>query len=198
MKEILAMPSLCDSTTFGLDVEDYNRKQGLSWLKRKPQLVEELPHTKLYRVGDPHNGFFFLWDAEEQLVGYYMRYKVKTTKLHGVSVTQTALWRSLTAKDTKGLTHHIVFDLLLKEYVALLSDQIQTERGRDFWIDLMTQAIGKYDVSLVDFNAQLVHTILLGAELRLWLSDPDDNPWSWYSMKHRGLRFMIARKGAIK
>jgi hypothetical protein len=195
----LAMPSLCDATSFGLDDEAHNRKTGLAYLKRKPAVVETLDNSVLYRYGDAHNGVYFLWSSEEQLIHYYMRYK-QMRKFHGVSVTQTSLWRSLTSADAEGLSHHVIYNYLLVQYPALVSDQIQTERGRDFWIKLLTKSLkgNKYDVSLVDFNSQQIHKIELAAELRLWLTSEDDNPWSWYSMKHKGLRFMISRKGAIK
>lgn len=195
MEKLLAMPSLCDTTDFGLSDESFNRSQGLKWLKRNPTIVEKLPNSTLYRVGSHEQGFFFLWEPAEKLVGYYIRYEVKRSKFHGVSVTQTALWRSLTSPDSEDMTRHVVFSILLEEYPAIMSDQIQTEEGRRFWLDLMTKALTrKYKVSLVNFLSRKILDINSSAELRLLSTSSSDNPWSWNSTKHRSIRFMIYRK----
>jgi hypothetical protein len=199
MKEVTAMPSLCDVTTFGLENEAFNRKSGLEWLKRNPRIVEELPHSTLYRCGDAQNGFFFLWEPNDRLVEYFIRYETKKTKLHGLSVTQTALWRSLTSRDNRGLTRHVIFDMLLPQYKSLLSDQIQTADGKRFWIDLMSESLGKdLNVYLIDFLSQKIHRITQPAELRLLGADENEATSVWFpnSNRHRGLRFMISNEPA--
>ena len=188
---VSAMPSLCDSTDFGLSKEAYNRAQGQTWLKRNPEIVLQLSTTTLYRVGDDANGFYFLWNPQERMVGYFMRYKVLHKTLLAKSVTQTSVWRSLEEADAKGLTFKVIFEILLPKYKILLSDKLQTERGRDLWIDLITQSLTKgFKVGLADFNARKVHNIASRAMLRLWDTD-DSSAWSWFSNKHQGLRFFI-------
>lgn len=194
MHELQVIPSLCDSTDFGLNDDKYNHKTGLSYLKRNPKLVEILSKNSiLYSVGDKHNGFLFTWNNELQLIGYFIRYQVKATKLHGVSVTQTALWRNLLDDGSLGLTHNVIFNLLLKEYPAILSDTIQTISGKEFWVRLMLKALTLgHTVGLVDFNNQTVHTINSTAELRLWSTDTT-SAWAWKSNKHKRLCFIIYR-----
>lgn len=197
MKEVLSMPSLCDATDFGLSNEVFNRSQAVLWLKRNPNLLESIGDSSLYRIGDSANGFIFLYDPRSKFITYYIRYKTKKTKLHGLSVTQTSLWRSLGAPDTEDITRHVVFDILLKEYPAILSDQLQTDDGRRFWIDLMGKALTRgYQVALVDFTKQLIHPIDSYPALRIWTHETE-GAWSWNSMKHRGLRFVIYRKGDL-
>jgi hypothetical protein len=191
--QITAMPSLCDSTDFGLSVNNYNNKTGLSYLKRNPKIIEKLSDvSNLYRLGNKSEGFMFTWNTELQLIGYFVHYKVKSTKFHGLSVTQTALWRNLLDADSSGLTNKVVFSILLKEYPAILSDKIQTGKGKDFWISLMTKALKLgHKVGLVSFNEQLVHNINSNLELRLWLTDDLSGAWSFNSNQHQALRFII-------
>src|ERR1700737_1250754 len=190
------MPTLCDTTDFGLDNEVYNKKCGLEWLARKPQVIEEIFGATLYRVGSHEQGFFFLWDPVSNLVGYYIKYSVKRTKLHGMSVTQTALWRNLLVPSSENITRHVFYDILLKEYPAIMSDQIQTDDGKRFWLDQLTKSLTRgYSVCLVDFNTRELQPIDTHADLRNLISTK--SPWAWASMKHRALRFMIYRKDAV-
>lgn len=198
MYRMQAMPSLCDSTDFGLSNKYFNRKTGLNYLRHNPNLVKVLStNTNLYQVEDKGNGFYFTWNTEKQLITYFMHYKMLNKKLINTpSITQTALWRMHLDGATKGLTYEMIFKVLLHKYPAILSDKLQTDDGRDFWIGLMDYALVKsYKVGLVDFNNSKVLPISSNAALRLWLTDASATcAWSYNSLKHQGLRFVIYRK----
>lgn len=193
-QEILAIPSLCDSTDFGLSKYSFN-SQTLNDLKKRTSLEELAKLTdnlRLYHFGSPEQGGYFVENISKGEIVYYMKYKKFDKKLVGVpSVTQTAVWQSLTGGLISGFAKLFVFTHLLKEYPAILSDKLQTERGRDFWIRLMDQALEKgYKVGLVDFNGQKVHLIPDENSLSQWYR-LDEGAWSWHSNKHQGLRFVI-------
>ncbi len=194
MEKIYAMPSICDTTDFGLSNESLNKAQAVKWLARSPTTLGTIGSSCLYRVGDNNNGFIFLYNTKSQLVTYFVRYKTRLTKIEGHTVTQTALWRALGAFDTADITRNTIFKYFLVHYPAIMSDRIQTEDGRRFWTDLMGKALSQgFQVCLVDLNSKTIHSIDSEDELRAWVSD-EKSMWAWNSMKHQGLRFMIRKE----
>lgn len=192
MYSLTAMPSLCDSTDFGLSEEKKNREMANKLVKKDCVVAFQYRGFSINRVGDLHNGHLFLINLESKLIDYYVRYKTNNKKLLGRTVTQTALWRS--SEAPAGLAQFAVFNYFLKTYPAIMSDALHTEYGKEFWSRLMFEALRtQHDVALANFNMQKVHQIKTAAELRLWATGADehDNAWSWYSRKHEALRFVI-------
>jgi hypothetical protein len=192
MTEVLAMPYLCDSTDFGLSDEKANRKHARLLMEKPHKLIYDLGDgVHVYQTGSAQGGSLFLYNPATGLIGYYVHYKAMHKSLTGGTVTQTAVWRSLEEAKSKGLTMRVVFDYFLHHYPAIMSDKIQTDRGRDFWVDLMSQALARgHKVALADFSLRKIHEISGPPELRLWYSDPDDGAWGTLN-KHQALRFII-------
>lgn len=189
---LTAMPSLCDSTDFGLSNKLYNKKQALKFLKRA-RVLNEIGESVLYLYGDESNGSIFLYDTRQQLITYYIRYRARKSRLNGESVTQTMLWRLLGAPDTEGLAKDVVLKILLKEYPAIMSDRIQTEEGKTFWIGLMGSLLSKgYRVAVSNIPENKIYDIKNHAMLTEWTHGA--TAWSWNSMQHQGIRFLIYRK----
>ncbi len=191
MEKVHAMPSLCDSTDFGLSNEDFNKSKGLGLLPGAKHIAH-VDEYDLYRSGGRNEGQFFLWDPVQELIVYYMKYKTQAKRFTGRTVTQVNLWRSL-GDVSPGFTQHMVFGVLLKEYPAILSDSLQTENGKKFWIDLLGRAMRTgHQVGLVDFGSGQVSSITSKAQLRLL--EQGDTAWAWNSPRHSALRFIIYRK----
>lgn len=188
------MPSLCDSTDFGLTNEAANRKFRLQLERKHPTLLQDLGSgLALYQHGSEKDGAYFV--VGNDLIAYYMRYKAMKKNLVGAqSVTQTAVWQSLSAPLPSGFVLSMVFDILLKKYPAVVSDRIQTAEGKNLWVRLMGLALSKgYSVSLLDFSANTKHPIQSEAELRLWSTD-ESGAWAFKSRRHENLRFLIYKK----
>jgi hypothetical protein len=195
MSTILAMPGLCDVTDFGLSNDAYNRKVAHSLLKKNPEIIFDLgDNVKVYKTGT-NKGYIFLYNPEKDLIGYYVRYEEQQNSLVGRKVTQTKLWRSLGDEKAVGVTYKIVFDYLLKKYQAIMSDRLQTENGKDFWIRLMLYALDRgHEVVLADLNSRTIKKIDTTHELRLITNSPvNEGPWG-YMIKHQAMRFAILAK----
>lgn len=199
MEKVTAMPYLCDSTDFGLGKDAANHKFARQLMEKRHKLVlvyELGDGVNVYRSGSMQNGSLFMYNPATEIIGYYVRYETVKKKLTGHTVTQTAVWRALQEPKASGLTKRVVFEYLLAHYPAIMSDKMQTERGRDFWIDLMFQALARgYRVALADFNMQHLHEIDNAAELRLWYSGDDEHQPAWGDLnRHMALRFIIFAK----
>lgn len=193
------MPGLCDVTDFGLDDRVFNKRKAAKLITRPKKEIFDLGSDfKVYQVGDHGAGNVLLYNPIEKTIGYFMHYEVTNTKLIGRRATQTKLWRSIEEPKSKGVAHRVIFEYLLKEYPAIMSDRLQTERGQEFWIALMFTALSEgYRVVLANLNARAVHEIESAAELRLWYTDksPAGNKNAWgYLQHHQALRFAIFAK----
>lgn len=196
----LAMPSLCDSTDFGLTNERANRKLRIKLERDKPIVVETMPTGAVLQKTGRDRGYYFVVNPEESLLVYVMQYKKLQKNLTGIpSAVQTAVWRAIGQPLAQGIVTHVYFKQLLPMYGAIMSDKLQTEDGQRLWKDLTGQALRKRNlfVYLVDFNMQHFLHIESPFEYRIW-EDDIGGYWSWNSMKHQGIRFLIANKQVPK
>jgi len=195
----IAMPYLTDNENAHfakvLGNEITNRKLAKSLLKKNPQEIFDLGDgVKVYRVGT-NKGYIFMYNPKEDLIGYYVQLEEQKRSLLGKKVTQTAVWRSMEDEKADGLTYKVVFDYLLKKYPAIMSDKIQTQDGKNFWIRLMFRALNRGNkIVLADLNLRSVEEIDMRADLRLITTNPPkDNPWG-QMLKHKAMRFAIFAK----
>jgi hypothetical protein len=191
--EVLAMPGLCDVTDFGLSNEAFNTKKAKQLMARPKEEIFDLgDDVKVWRSGDEGQGNIFLYNPTVNLIGYFLHYKRMDKKLSGLTVTQTMLWRAKQEPKANGITNRIVFDYLLRNYPAILSDRLQTIHGREFWLRLMMQAITlKHKVNVVDYNSQKMEPVTM-SELRLMDSGHDEDFWG-FGNRYQAIRFMISR-----
>lgn len=193
--KIIAMPSLCDVEDFGLSNIEFNQAKAQKLLRSNPVLQGE-PATglKLYRKGSHTDGTFFVVDESETIIYYRVYTEIRSQPL-GPSVTQTSVWRALTGGLPSGFVGGMMLGPLLEEYGILLSDRIQTERGKELWVTTMSIALRSgHEVGLFNMRNNTLHEFS-SQDLTRWSSEPsEDNPWSFNSMKHQGLRFFIKKK----
>lgn len=131
----------------------------------------------------------------EGIIVYYMVYKEIHSQPLGSLVTQTSVWKAEGIVVPLGFVGGMMLGPMLDEYGTLLSDRIQTELGKKLWVNVMGIAmrIG-HEVGLFNMRNNTLHGFS-NHDLMRWSSQPsDDNPWSFNSMKHQGLRFFIKRK----
>ncbi len=102
--------------------------------------VEEFNQSPVYHMGDLSNGYYILVVKGE--VAYFVRYKrIKHNKL--TLGRQILVWRDKSVAQAAGFASHIFFDVLLPSFGALVADQIQTNRGMEFWQYAAQQAFKK-------------------------------------------------------
>lgn len=198
--EILAMPSLCDSTDWDLDWELGNRKM-LDMLRRygKAVVVKDLGKGLIFYHNATfmaNGGAYFVLDTTTDTIVYFMEYAVNAaTSTIGPTVTQTKVWRSLIAGLPRGFVSWVVFRVLLKRHAAVLSDKLHTEAGKRLWLDLMGFAFREheYHVILLDAVAKKNFPLTDMAQLSRW-ARASKGAWSWNSKRHEGIRFLITKK----
>lgn len=150
-------PQIVNPTDFGLGDDAANRAFAERLLKRKQETLEDHPGYQLFLTGDMNNGYLALYNKAEKMLGYVIKYKVEHRALLGGTVTQVMLWRDPGMPYVPGITRHVFFDYLLTRWPMVMSDALQTERGREFWLSRLAEAsIGPYDIGLVDFGRHQV------------------------------------------
>lgn len=192
-----AMPSLTGDTDFDLASSSGNQKM-LKYLESKPHSLvytetKENIEGKLFTTGSATGGYYYMV-SDKRLV-YCMHYKKIIKKLVGIPVvTQTAVWSDPRGVVNRGLTHDVVFGLLIPRFKVIMSDRIQTNLGQRLWLSLISNALEKsLNVGLVDFNTHRVLTFDSNAEFRLYEERSIDGFWDWNSMKHQDIRFLISK-----
>jgi hypothetical protein len=184
------MPRLLSEQDWPIADEEVNRATLAKLLPNATEL-ETIEGNKLYREGTAYNGSYFFVKAG--LIVYYMEYEVHAAHFSGLhSVTQTSVWRKLGAGVPKGLASHVLFKYLVPKYPAVMSDKIQTDRGRDFWVDLMGDALDKkLIVELVILNKNVVIPITSEKDLNAF-TQGDFNAWG-KGLQYEQLRFLIRK-----
>ena len=193
---VSAMPSLCDSTNFGLTDVANNKSMRIKLEKDNPAVVEVMSSGAVLQKTGTDRGYYFVVEPQENLLVYVMQYKKLQKNLTGIpTAVQTAVWRALGEPLADGLVRSVYFNHLLPKYGAIMSDRIQTSRGRDLWIDLIRRSLKGTSlyVCLVDFLQQHFLHIESTFEFRIW-EDDIGGYWSWNSMRHQGIRFLISTK----
>ena len=186
--KLTAMPRLVSDQDWPIADPEVNKATLVKLLDTATQVAVSDGNV-LYRDGSPYDGSYFL--VKEGFICYYMEYVVHAAHFEGThSVTQTSVWRSLSPSVPRGLPAHVVFKYLVPKYPAVMSDRIQTERGRDFWIDLMAQALEKnLSVEIVPLTTRKVFPIKSQEELREWVATKSG---AW-GLQHEQIRFLIKR-----
>jgi hypothetical protein len=184
------MPRLLSEQDWPIADEEVNRATLAKLLPNATEL-ETIEGNKLYREGTAYDGCLFL--QQEGFISYYMEYLVHSAHFNEVhSVTQTSVWRSLSPANPENIASYVMFKYLVPKYPAVMSDKIQTERGRDFWVSIMSKALKKnLVVELVALHKNLVIPITSDAELRQFTRG-DLNAWG-KGLQYEQLRFLIRK-----
>lgn len=182
-------PQMVGPTNFALDNPAQNSAMAKSLLKKMVETIDETPNYILFRTGDDYNGNIALVNKTNNTLGYLVHYRQARYGFLGTTVTQLKLWRNLAEPHAIGVTSKIFFDYLLKKYPAILSDGMQTEYGKRFWITRMGEAtLSGYKVGLANLNT---NTVIWydGQDYQTWIQDND----GWDNAEaSQALRYIIA------
>jgi hypothetical protein len=190
-KVVVAMPGLCDVTDFGLSDERKNAKKAIILLGKKKESLEETPTHDFFRTGDwESGGYLVLYNKEWKLISYLVKFEVHNGVMNFRRlVTQVAVWQSLTDPASKGRAEKVFFEILLPKYKAIMSDKLQTPRGRDFWIRNMALADSRgYQIAFVDQDKRTIEIYQKNTTINRWIQNM--NTWGTH-VKHEGEKFLI-------
>lgn len=194
-REILnEVPHIVSPTDFDLNNVEVNRQFVRDLLKRKSfRMIEEDENKTLFMTGNKINGYVALYLKQFDVLGYLIKYHLKyNILLAATPVTEIVLWRSYSYPHTFGITNHVFFDILLKEWNAIMSDGEQTEDGKKFWQFRLVEASAKnYDIGIMNINDNTVtwwdDSILIGD----WIKHNDG--WG-EDRKYYNIRYVIKNK----
>lgn len=143
LKELLfEMPQSIAPTNFNLDLPAVNRRKANELLKSSEKdLVKSFsPKVNLYEVGRQ----FALIDEERRKILYYMGWKEILHKfVNHRAACQIAVWRDVDVPGYEDVAKEIFFDELLPKYGVIITDAMQTEDGRNFWVRRIGNAFNK-------------------------------------------------------
>ena len=129
-------------------LDDDKMRIGLQQLFRKKDLAKRTPDEKwkgadIHTVGDDGEGYVLLV-ADGDIV-YFVRYR----KVRGAGNKfgrQVLVWRDKNHPASTGFASHAFFEILLPKFGALITDQQQTQKGKDFWMYAVDRAVATPDM----------------------------------------------------
>lgn len=146
-------PQLIDAEDWGLSNADKNQQLYTTLTKyHAEEKIGTYKGLDLYR----RKGQFFAINPEntEAPISYWIKTEVHRLSAANVSgITQHALWRNTDDIATTGITSYIFFKILLPQYGAIISDGLQTQDGKRFWINRISEAFDK------ELNIYVLHEL---------------------------------------
>lgn len=140
----IGMPWISDTgNDFGLENLVQNRKKLQLYLEQETEVLEEDEDYKFFLAGSWDDfGYLVKFDKKENEIVYLCKFQVSSlAPAFSKVVTQTEVWRAL--KTMPGIAKKTFFEILIPRYGAILSDKIHTERGKEFWVSCMEEALRK-------------------------------------------------------
>lgn len=159
-----------------LDDEDMNDVLRNQFLRYGPEILEQNSRYTLGRNAYEDSGEYFLISQPRNAVTYYNSYEVHVVPGLGRTATQKDVWAR--NPNYRGIAQHVFLTYMLGAFDALMADNDQTPKGRDFWIKCMVEAVnqgmnvGIYDESSRSFSVFLEED---GTPFMTWLQQN----WPW-------------------
>lgn len=101
--------------------------------EKNPTFLQKYPDDhggSLYTVGDQSNGYYYL--VVDDSITYFVRYRA--IKGNGNKFgRQVLVARVASSIESSGLALHVFYHYLLPRFKSIISDTMQTERGKAFW-----------------------------------------------------------------
>ena len=191
--EISSAPYLIDPIEFGLSDLAKNQSK-LAFFKGTytSKVVGSYNAISLIEYTKSSTESFSVMECEEEIV-YLVHLKVTVLPHFPTpTVTQVEVWRKVGGGSSlsRGLPQYVFEHILMKRYKYVVSDQAQSERGRDFWIDVMDQMTRKqHDVGVFDVDESTIDWCPKGG-YSFWIRNKEQESWG-KEFKHEFIRFVI-------
>lgn len=155
LKYIKSTPLIEEDTEFELDNPAKNFQKYCELAKKKGTIIKKFDDYVLMR----YHSNIALIQPESKHVSYLVKFK-KGKLLKKNSITQVLLWRERPNKfvadlkiDGLKLTAYVFFKILFDESDCIVTDGSQTEMGKYFWEDRISDAwAAGYPVYYIDLN----------------------------------------------
>lgn len=193
MEQVEALPQLVDPTDFNLNNKTSNSKFLLD-LRKKPSKkkvgslkLRNKQMVPIWQSGGLNDKGYFWIEFQDHLVWLVKFELLRRTWLPKQSTTQVALWRGGSVLLPRATSSKLFFTIVFKRTGCMLSDRLQTEEGKRFWLDRMGDAIEDgLHVGLADFDNQTVTEVSTVDEI----NDLANISWG-LEPKFRNKRWMI-------
>ena len=125
----------------GFDVTNINQKLAYEVLSSRAILVQTTKlGNSLYKCGN----LFILVDPHRVVVLYYMKWVDEYYNLLGTTVAREVLhWRNRGVFESRNLTSHVFFDLMLPIHGCVMTDIMHTSPGEGFWLRMVDEAFDR-------------------------------------------------------
>ena len=145
--KVIGLPQLISGKDFALkrilDNEETNKEMYRELTKKstKKEILNLAPNGQLLWIGHK----IFLVDHDNQRIDYYMQYEIQHIfKIK--TVTQIAIWTEYMSRyrdmpNGERVSKYVFFNILLPLADAVVTDALQTDDGRRFWINRVTESI---------------------------------------------------------
>lgn len=192
---ITESPQLSDPDTFGLDNESKNKAMLVRLEADKVSVLEQGPVYELFETKKGPNRFIVLKNKNRGTIDYMINHIAVNTKPLGKTVTQVKLWRNMNSPGAAGITKRMFYDVLLKRFGTIVSDRIQTVRGKEFWIIRLAESTGLgFKVGLLDETKKIVKWFDPKHEdYQDWIGRMETEGWG-LDDHYADMRFVITRK----
>jgi hypothetical protein len=183
-------PQFVGGTEFGLDNPIFNGKRAKELLAKKQETIIDEEGYEVFRTGSEVNGNIILYNKKTTKIDYLVAYEKIKVSAVGTFLTQVKLWRNLGPYNT-GITSKIFFEYILKRSDGIMSDAQQTPRGKEFWMQRLSQAYGKgLKVGLLNLNLRDVNWYDPSTDFEDWLKNVEEKGWG-VAEKYQAMRFVI-------
>lgn len=144
LEDLFETPQNIHDTQFGLNNEQRNVEITIEWLQDKRKVAIKHYDNGRYTLYELPRAFLLVDHNNKYRprIVYAMMYEVKFHKFIGQQCAQqVAVWRDIDDKVTIGITTHIFYDYLLKNYHTVVTDAQQTQDGAKFWRIRISEAL---------------------------------------------------------
>jgi hypothetical protein len=136
--EISSAPYLLDPIDFGLGNQATNKAKLQRFKKQyQSKVVGHYNGLELTEFLVSNKESYIITEQDEEITYLVHLQSEKLPALSSSSVTQVEVWRLLTSPETRGIAPYVFCKILLKRSRYIVSDSIQTEKGKDFWIAML-------------------------------------------------------------
>lgn len=131
---------------FPQEIKNFFPGQEINWLRYLDKKISKHEPTgsfsgaDVYDIGDKQNRYIVL--VKHNAIVYFVHVsQVKDGALR--FGRQVLLWRNTKSIYSASFPSHVFFDILLPEYGAVITDTLQTEKGKLFWQTLVALVLQK-------------------------------------------------------
>jgi hypothetical protein len=184
-------------------VKESSNKENTALLLNSARLIQDYKESEeqgvnysLY-VADTKSGeTYFLYDLEDQISVYVAEIEKNQfiKPLHS-AVCQVSIWRDKGAVGVMNVAPYIFWNILYKRYGSIISDSIQSDDGKAFWLRRVDEAKHRgLVVAVVDLTPDLkIMKLFAFVSGQDWLKRNAKRVWGTDD-QHTHRRLLIADK----